>query len=149
MKKENIKKDNSHKNLLKNLLIILIIVILTIAITSIVYYKYKVVQVNYIPLNFKVGKVIGLTTDTDALHFGRIPRGSGGIRQINVTNDLEYDIKINLKYYSEDMDWVSFKDNGLILKPDENNLFSISVNVPINAIEKEYNATVKMIILRN
>jgi hypothetical protein len=142
-----IKRKNQNKTI-RLVLTLIIVSLLFISITSFIYFKYKVVQIKYIPIDFEVGKVVGLTTDTDALHFGRIPSGGKALRQLNITNNFEHDVKINIKYYSNDMDWVIIKENGFYLTPSENKMVNIGIDVPINAIDKKYNATLKIIMLK-
>ena len=136
------------KNKTKYILIFLIVFLLSISATAFVYSRYKIVDVKYIPIEFSVGDVIGLTIDTDRLHFGRIPAGSGAIRKINITNNKEFDVKVNIGYSSEDMNWVNIGDNGFILNPQEEKIIKIMVNVPKWAQNGNYTANLKIMMLR-
>lgn len=143
--------ENGKKQIKNNYIkiaILITVILVSMGITSLIYSKYKIVQVNYVPLDFMVGDSIGFNLDNDALHFGILPKSSAASRSFNLTNNYEYPVKINIKFDSSNVDWISIGKNGFILQPNEIKGVPISLTIPSNAEEKQYNATLKIVMLR-
>lgn len=129
------------------ILIFLLVVVLCVGVTSLVYLKYKVVKVEKFEVDFEVGEVLGLTTDKDELHFGRVPRGSGAIREMNITNNMGENVKVNIFTY-DDNGWLKPRKNGFILNSGNSELIKIALDVPRDAEEKSYTASLKVVMLK-
>lgn len=142
------KSEKNIKNNLFYMFIIITIIGLSIAGTTFFYYNYKVVQVNHIPIDFEVGDIIGLTIDTDALHFGRIPPGKDVMRKVNIQNQNDFSIKCNLDYSSDNIDWINLKESNFILNINESKEVPIWINVPHSAEYKNYTANLRIVMLR-
>ena len=133
----------------KTILILMIVALITIAITTIFYNQYKIVKTQTINVDFEIGEDIGFNIDTDALHFGRIPTGSSSTRKLNMTNNYNFDIKVNFKP-SEELDGVVIaRENNKILSPGEIHLFWIDAKAPQNPEKQYYNGTLKITFLRS
>jgi hypothetical protein len=126
---------------LKRLVILLIVAFfITSSITSIVYSYFYIVESRTIDIYLTVTKEnrIGLNTDSDALRFGIISRGSQGKRYLDISHKKDYPLKLNIRIYGDLADWISISDNNFVLNKNETKRITFTANVPSNAIPGNY-----------
>lgn len=133
----------------KIILMSAIIVFIGIAVTSMLYVNYKVVSVEEIGFDLEIGNEMGFNIDTDAIHFGRVPLGGSSKKQINLTNNKEFDVLIVVQKDSEINDWISIGENKFVLVPGENKEVSISIKIPLDAEYDKYEGKIKVVSLRD
>jgi uncharacterized membrane protein len=129
-----VQKANKHSKLLVSFLI-LIVVLFYISQNS--YYT-----VQEIPIDVKAisDKKIGITIDTDALHFGSIFKGGSGSRSIVVENLGDVTSKYLLVPKGEVSSWVGLNESEFVLKSGESKEIEVNLYVPKDAIG-EYEGT--------
>ena len=125
-----------------------IIAFIGIAITSMLYVNYKVVSVEEINFDLEIGNEIGFNIDTDAIHFGRVLPGGNSIKQINLTNNKEFDVLIVIQKKSEINDWIIIGENKFVLVPRENKEVNISIKIPLDTEYDLYEGKIKVISVK-
>lgn len=132
------------------ILVLISVIILSASATAFFYFNYGVAGSKVIPIDFEVGDVIGMTTDTDALHMGRIPSGNGAMRQLNITNDYEFKIRLYWKAELNDEaeEWISSRMGETEINPGESRIVWINVNVPAGTEDGIYKGNIKIFFIR-
>ena len=78
--------------------------------------------------------VLGFVVDNWNLNFGSVPfNGSYVTRNVQIRNSKESDVEIIMKAYGNITPLVSFEENNILLKPDEN----VSVNILLQSKDYE------------
>ena len=134
----------------KLILILLILFFVLIGATSFTYYYLHKPDIIAVDMDLIVedSKIIGVNSDTDALHFGTVPRGSMSIRKINISSNKDYPLLINVIIDGNFKDWVSVMNNTFILQPKELGQIEFIVKVPKNAPFNSYNGTAYIFLRR-
>ena len=86
-------------------------------------------------------KEVGLSIDTDALYFGKIPQGCSCERYVNITNSNIKPLKVIITFSGSCSKWITPEDNFFILNPNETKTISITADVPKNALPGDYKGT--------
>ncbi len=133
--------------LIKLIILILIIFFVIVGATSFTYYFMHKPEIIIVKMDLKVedADLIGVNSDIDALHFGTLPPASGGTRMINVSNNQDYNLKVEVILEGELAPWVTVTPNPLILEPQETFALVFEVSVPGGAEEKIYTGTIYII----
>jgi len=128
----------------KNLLFVSLIIILVFSAGTVYIYNYlhkpEIIEIA-MDLVVEDTKIIGVNPDTDALHFGTIPRKGSSTRKFNIANNKDYPLFINISLEGDFVQWINISKNNFILEPKESELIKFTVKVPGNAISKIYNGT--------
>ncbi len=121
--------------------------VLTVYILIMGYVTYRLYQVDVvmIPMDLQVTPFIGLNVDTDALHFGGVPKGSGAFRTIILYNRGDRPRTVLLSMQGNFTAWVTLKYTTLNLDAHSFRNDTVYVNVPQNATEGKYQGTLKII----
>lgn len=127
---------------IKIISIALIIILIILSLNIII--KDRFVDKKEILMNLKVGNHVGFNTDNDAIYFGIIIPGNYGVRNMTLTSDYDFDVKVKMKVDSEYKDWYEVSDNNFILKKNGKKEIEILVNVPEGVEMKEYNSTLNV-----
>ena len=119
----------------KFLVLLLVIVILSISITFFLYKEfYQELKIAEIGMDLTVTErksAYGINIDTDAIHFGMLPRGGAASRRLNLTNSYDYDIFVYIiKDNSALSGIVGISPESFVLKPYESKEIGASVRVP-------------------
>jgi hypothetical protein len=118
-----------------NKLIILLISIILICIGAVLitYYTQIIKHVDYKDMDVKVGMVVGINIDTDAMHFGIVrPRGIAR-HKLNITNIFDYNSQIIISWKGNISHMISVSDNNFALEPGEIRVVTFSCTIPENA----------------
>ena len=87
---------------------------------------------------------IGLNSDTDGLHFGRIPKGGLVTRKIHISTEKCDKCKVSLIKTGDFKDWIMISKNNFYIYNNKTENVEIIVNAPFDAEIGEYNGTLKM-----
>ncbi|KHO45999.1 MAG: hypothetical protein QS99_C0010G0006 [archaeon GW2011_AR4] len=83
-----------------------------------------------IPLDVSVDSVIGINTDTDALHFGKIPPGQRGERSFALDQDYPFAVAISIIPEGSIGPWTNISSSTVLLWPHQPQNVTITVRVP-------------------
>ncbi|MBU1202257.1 MAG: hypothetical protein KJ583_00990 [Nanoarchaeota archaeon] len=137
----------------KSLILLLVIILLfTIGITSFIYSSYKVFDVKTLMVDVTVreeNKTLGFNVDTDAIHFGELPRNTGGGRTIHINNTYGKEAFIVIKMRGEMSEWITITPNNFVLEPDERRDITFKIEIPKNASIGNHTGFVNIQFLRN
>ncbi|MEM4268076.1 MAG: hypothetical protein QXK37_04585 [Candidatus Woesearchaeota archaeon] len=140
-------KRKRKKKLSITLLIIGFIVVSVLS-TVWFYYGFVLLEVKRIPMDFKVGRSVGINADTDVLHFGKTLPGGGSMRKILVTNPRNFDVEIKIVNTGNFSQWINISERRFSLGPGCNKTIYYDLTVPENALEGVYNGTSHIYIKR-
>ena len=134
----------------KTLAILMISAFLFSVGATLIYFNgYILVEKKVVPIDFEAvqGNKIGLTVDTDALHFGKIPVGSGGSRYFVVRNQADFDMSVNIGIKADFYSWIYIppEQQYFVLSPDNESRITVKLSIPKDAEAKQYNGS--MIVL--
>ena len=115
---------------------LVILLILAVIVTTVVTYFYqqpKIVQEERYVMDVEVknDSIMGFNVDPDGFHFGSVPRGSAGWRELKITQVTE-DVMVIIQKSGEIAPWVSVP-SGFLVKKGENVTISFVVSIPRNA----------------
>lgn len=142
----------------KFLLLLVVTVILSSLMTSFFYsllsYNNKIwyrdVRIKEIDMDLIVTsnkRGYGINIDTDAFHFGKLPRGAGATRHLNVTNSHNFRIFFYVaKDDSKLSEIVAIGPNKFILKPYERRKINVAVRVPKGFEPGNYSGKVDLVV---
>ncbi len=142
MKKKLLTHTKKQKGYPRNkvLLLIVCVILVTVTITSIVYDVisiYGIQNSNYY-ITVVPNQEVGLSIDTDALYFGKVPQGSTSQRYINITNSHTEPLKVIISFSGKGSRWIAPEDNGFILSPNEAKTITITAHIPEEAKLGDY-----------
>lgn len=121
----------------------IIAIALSFALTKIIF-----LEAHDIPMDVNVGSGIGFNTDTDAIHFGTIPRGNMGSRNITIENSEHASARILIKTYGEISGWVDVSENNFVLKKGEKRDVKFTIILPEGIEKKKYSGTARIMLMR-
>ena len=106
---------------------------------------YKVIDMG---MDVYVAEPPGINVDTDAVHFGKIPPGASGSRELTVTAG-NYDTMVVFEHYGSIAEWTSVSDNYIMLKPNESREVMVQVTIPEDIVPLVYrNGTLRIVFRR-
>lgn len=130
-----------------NLFLIVIIISLTVSFfTFYIYQKSRIVQINKFPMDVRVAEnqIIGFNVDPDGFHFGSVPRGSGGQRELRI-HQVEEDVIVYMYKKGEIAPWVSYPNSFTVRKGESKNI-TLSVSIPREAKPGNYSGEITVIL---
>lgn len=137
---ERKKKSEKRKRLL-----ILTIVTITLIFSGYLLFNYStIVDIKELKMYITVGEIVGFNVGTEAVFFGTIQRGGSGNRDLIVTNNYTFPVKIDIRAYGELAKWVYVSENGFLLQPNENKTVKVSLIVPKDANFGNYTGILKV-----
>ncbi len=128
-------------------LILLVSLITSIATFSVYLYlyAYSIYDTIEIGMDVYVDNNPGINVDIDAVHFGKVPPGGSGAREMNVTAG-NYPTIVSFEHYGEISEWTSVSENDFFLEPNEIKSVFVQVSVPDDIIPLVYrNGTLKIV----
>jgi hypothetical protein len=109
----------------------------------------SVVRTQEIMMDVYIEDRIGLTADTDALHFGIVMPGGGARRKLTLDNHENYPASVTIESYGDIKEWVTVSENDFIINPLSSKRISVSLSVPVDEKLHSYkNGTLKLIFRR-
>ena len=86
--------------LTKFLILLITMIVISTSMTYILYksyYKKIIVSEFDMDVTILAEGIVGLNVDTDAIHFGIVPKGGGSTRHVNLTNSEDYSVFIYIE----------------------------------------------------
>ncbi len=134
----------------KNQLIVLwvSVILLSMSSTLVAFSYYKISYIQDIPMDIKVSNYVGFNLDDDALHFGAVPIGGCGNRNISIEHKLDFPVDVVIEVIGDLEPWTLVEDGQFRLNPGEKGTVSFKV-CPVN-VEKDitYSGTARIIFKR-
>lgn len=91
--------------------------------------------------------VVGVTTDTDALHFGKTPPGGGASRIIILENKDQKPYFIQIKIFGNITQFITVSDNNFSIEPRTAKNVTVTATVPENANPGYYDGVLQAIFM--
>jgi len=127
------------KSSTKLVVIFVSLLLICFGAVSLVYSKYKILGSMKFRYDFEIGKTVGFNLDPDAIHFGRLPAGGLGKRDVYVNNTFEVPALVVIKISGDKADeWVYPSDNNFVLQPGESKKITLYCEVPKEINEEDY-----------
>ena len=147
-KKRAEKKSGRHAK--KKLAILFsIVAVIFIFATVAAFFIIKTPNIYYakreVPINLTVGPPmyvgIGSTRDGNVLFFGSIPPGGNGYREINITNNEEFPLRISVMIEGDASRFVTSSENNITINPGESAIVHFVAAIPWNAMQQNITGT--------
>lgn len=110
------------------------IVLLIIALFAIIVRDVPNNRLN-LYLTIEDSQILGFNSDYNpgAVYFGTMPPNAiNAFRNVTITNDFENDRKVELVTIGDLESWISYSENGFILKPKEVKDVTLTATIPEN-----------------
>lgn len=109
--------------------------LLALSIITSIWYFTQVIAIEHLvmPSSLRVDDVLGVTTDTSALHFGKVPTDSTSERLLLISNPYPYSVAYAIGFEGPLSQWVTFNISKGIISPHNNITFAAKASVPRNA----------------
>ncbi|MFC1691776.1 hypothetical protein ACFL0W_06370 [Nanoarchaeota archaeon] len=141
---EPIKRSEGF-SLKKTAFLMVIIALITIGAVSIFYAFYVIDLVRIIPMDLEVTDYIGVTGDTDALHFGATRPGGGATRFIILSNPKDCHVSVHLEFSGELGKRAKTLDYDFILAPNESRKIAVQVSATSAEVGSKYYGELKIV----
>jgi len=133
----------------KHLIVLLFITaIISITATNILYSFYVISDVKELDMSLIVGEHIGFDAGTDKITFGMITRSGSCRRDIFLSNQKDYPLKVYVSLHGNFKEWVYLTDDFFILKPGEEKKISFTVSAPADAAYGNYTGKARFVFKR-
>ncbi len=104
-------------------------------------------EIRELGMDVYVQGTAGFNVDSDAVHFGMVPPGSKGRRNITIDNDNVPNM-VRIEAYGDIAEWVYVSDNDFILGSYESKSLLVSVSVPPDAEVPDFkNGTLRILFM--
>lgn len=111
-------------------------------------YSSSIYEIRELDMDVYISNTPGLNIDDDAIHFGKIPPGSSGRRNITIDNDAVPNL-VSLEAHGDMAQWVSVSQNDFVMDGYDSIELSVIVHVPGDAEVPGYSSGTLLIIFRN
>ena len=127
----------------KKIILFLCLFIILISAFLMIYFNSKIIKIEYVDFDYKVkgANNIGFNAETDALHFGIIAPGSGGIRDL----ELESDERANVMIKVIGSDYVFPNRNDFIIEPNKKTSVQFIAEPPLDTPPGNYSGKVRIV----
>ena len=103
---------------------------------------YEVIELG---MDVYVDKMPGLNVDIDAVHFGKVPPGGSGAREMTVTAG-DYPTRVSFEHYGDISEWTSVSENDFFLEPNANRSMFVQITIPDDIVPLVYrNGTLRIV----
>jgi hypothetical protein len=128
-------------------LLVIIIALLVSLVTVYLIEANRIIKVQRIPMDVRVKAEggYGVNIDPGEFHFGGLPRGAGGRRELWI-HQVEQDSLVSIHGVGLMADWISYPDDFIVKKGEEKNI-SVSISIPWDTEPGNYTGEV-VIVLR-
>lgn len=132
---------------IKLILLLIGLLLVFISLTSVFYLNFMIEDVVSVPYNFRVeARTAGLDAGTDQLGFGTIPLGGSSERSLILSSDK--DAQVLITTYGDGSELIH-TNGSFYIAANENKTLFVSVIVPDNVEEKEYEGRLTAIFYRD
>jgi len=108
--------------------------------------------VREVPINLTVGPPmyvgIGSIKGGDVLFFGSIPPGGNGYREINITNNEGFPLKITVTIAGEASRFVTSSENNITINPGKSAIVHFVAAIPWEATQENITGTAMVEFIR-
>ena len=125
--------------------LLIAVVIICVGVVYWAHSSFYTFETKTVAMDIEVGKTVGITLDTDALHFGRALPGGSSTRKSLFTNTHNTRMKVIIEGKGQLGDWLTVSENGFILYPGEAKEVSFTISVPLGTEHGNYTGYVEMI----
>ena len=134
----------------KTKIICLSIIIISVIIITYLVNTNKIVKVEERDVVFIVenSQVMGFDVDNTRLSFGKIPRGSTGMKLLDLENNEEFPVTVKIKKEGETAEYLSFSENNFVLNPKEKKQITVFAAPSPQTPDKTYTGKIKVIFLK-
>ncbi len=130
------------------LVIIFSVLIVGITATMTYYYGFYLLEYHEIPVDFNVKQgLVGINTDSDALHMGGI--GPGGYSRRRMTIEPAQDARLVIRVTGGAAPYVAPETNNLAVRAGEPLELMFVAAIPVNTTEGNYTGTAKFYFFRS
>jgi hypothetical protein len=138
---------NRNHKMVRLILVLLLIIVIGVFSTIMLYYNYYMYDVQYLNTSVKIVQgITGFNTDRDALKFGKIAPGGGGVKYFTITASKDVLIRITV---TGDMQYfLTFMENNFVLKAGESKTITSVLNVPEDTKLGEYSGKIRVNMYR-
>ncbi|MEM5871333.1 MAG: hypothetical protein QW051_00505, partial [Candidatus Aenigmatarchaeota archaeon] len=91
--------------------------------------------------------IVGINTDADAIHFGKVQRGGEGLRYITLTNNDVKSHLIRIKTFGNISRFVSVSENNFIMEPNTTKNITVVVRPTLDCNTGYYEGTLQVIFI--
>ena len=146
-KKANEKKNSRHvKRKLAIMLAMTAVIFIFATIAAFFITKNaEVYAVREVPINLTVGPPmyvgIGSIKGENVLFFGSIPPGGNGYREINITNNEGFPLKITVTIAGEASRFVTSSENNITINPGKSAIVHFVAAIPWDATQENITGT--------
>ena len=130
--------------------ILLVIIMISAIIATYVINKNRIVKVEEIEVTFTVENtmIMGFDVNNTALTFGKVPRGSTGMRPLGIENNEEFPVTVKIKKLGETAEYLSFSENNFILEPKEKKEITVFATPSPQTPDNIYNGKIKVLFIK-
>ena len=120
-----------------------------VALSYLWFTNFSVFIVHEVGMDLKVVGVglVGVNTDTDAIHFGKVPKGSGSQRILTLENNDNRPHTIVIKTFGNISGFVFVTENNFVMGPGTIKNVTIMAKVPENTNEGYYDGVLQAIFM--
>jgi len=127
------------------ILLLIIAAVSVVVTTNIFIDKNQIIKIDTMKVDFTAGTFAGLTTDTDALHFGTHVQGGGGQRWLNLSNDNTFPVSVDVIFTGDVTPYLYGPQSAVIIGSGEWKTVSVALKVPVGTPLGNYTGEVKLI----
>ncbi len=129
------------------IIIIIIVVLLSIGISSYIFSRTQVLNVQEFSIVGKVGTKYGIGFNGTQILMGSITPGGKGIRHLNATNTFPFEVEVYFQIYGNISDYISI-ERVVQVEPGEIKNVDIFFEVPDDTKHGKYSGTLRAIYKR-
>jgi len=90
---------------------------------------------------------VGVTVDTDALHFGKVPREGAGMRNITLDNNDARPHLVKMKAFGNISQFIYVSENDFVMEPKESRNVTVTANPSSDVQTGYYEGTLQIIFM--
>lgn len=134
----------------RQLITFLFILFLVLVLASLFLFVFsKPLQVKEFDFSFIVEEgIAGFDVNTSSLTFGKLSPGNSEVRSVLIENNYEFPVEVNILITKEFMNLFSV-ESGFIIQPRGTLSVPITLSIPENLDEGNYNGKIKFEIYRS
>lgn len=133
------------------ILLLALAAVMSYLITMVTFYfvyASSIFDIRELGMDVYISSIPAFNLDDDALHFGKVPPGSVGRRNITIENDAVKKL-VSLEAHGDIAEWVSASHNDFIVLAHEQREVTVILQVPEDAEVPDYRSGTLRIIFRN
>jgi len=105
------------------------------------YARYAVLETKTLPMDLTVADTLAFNLDTDAIHFGKIPAGFEGIKNVTITNNRGIPVRAEITADGALAAWLGVDATPVLIQPRSNHTVVLTASVPKETPLGKYEGT--------